>query len=103
LFIYLFKYDDERAAPRSFAHQLHSTASMSFQQPTPFTINVDDSLLKLTKQKLQEARFPDEFENVGLPINIIEAHISNFVDGTPLNEVKRLLDHWLNKYDWANT
>jgi hypothetical protein len=39
--------------------------TMSFQQPTPFTINIDDSILKLTKEKLQEARFPDELQNVG--------------------------------------
>jgi hypothetical protein len=38
---------------------------MSFQQPTPFTINIDDSILKLTKEKLQDARFPDELQNVG--------------------------------------
>jgi len=46
-------------------HQQDLFPDMTFQQPNPFTINVPDSLLKLTKEKLQEARFPDELENVG--------------------------------------
>lgn len=37
---------------------------MSYQQPTPFTINISDSLLKLTKEKLHEARFPDQLQDV---------------------------------------
>jgi len=37
---------------------------MSFQQPTPFTINISDSLLKQTQEKLREARFPDQLQNV---------------------------------------
>ena len=43
---------------------------MSYQQPTPFTINVSDDLLKLTKEKLRETRFPDQQLDVaweGLP------------------------------------
>src|ERR1700685_3497449 len=39
-------------------------SAMSFQQPTPFTINVSDSLLKQTQEKLREARFPDQLQNV---------------------------------------
>src|SRR5271170_395531 len=37
---------------------------MSFQQPTPFTINISDSLLKQTQEKLRETRFPDQLQNV---------------------------------------
>jgi len=37
---------------------------MSFQQPTPFTINISDSLLKLTKEKLSDARYPDQLQDV---------------------------------------
>src|SRR5271170_5956207 len=39
-------------------------STMSFQQPTPFTINISDSLLKQTQEKLREARFPDQLQNV---------------------------------------
>ena len=37
---------------------------MSFQQPQPFIIGVPDSLLKLTREKLLEARFPDQLQDV---------------------------------------
>jgi len=37
---------------------------MSFQQPKPFTINISDSLLKQTQEKLREARFPDQLQDI---------------------------------------
>jgi hypothetical protein len=38
--------------------------AMSFEDPRPFQINVPDSLLELTKQKLQNARLPDQLKDV---------------------------------------
>ena len=71
---------------------------MSYEKPSTFQINVPDSLLELTKQKLRNARLPDQLKDVvweGNPL-IHRAYI----DGTPVNEIERLVDHWLNNYDW---
>ena len=41
--------------------------------PTPYKINLSDDFLEFTKRKLENARFPDELENVawqGLKIEI---------------------------------
>ena len=53
-----------------------------------FQIHVSDELLRATRTKLENARFPDELENIG------------WEDGTPLAEIRKLRDFWLNSYDW---
>jgi Epoxide hydrolase N terminus len=58
--------------------------------PTPesFKINVSDELLRVTRIKLESARFPDELRDVG------------WQDGTPTSEIKPLRDFWLESYNW---
>lgn len=66
---------------------------------TPFKIHVPDEVLALTKQKLLLSRLPDQLQNVtweGLAAIITLLT----VDGTPVSEIERLRDHWLNNYDW---
>jgi len=58
------------------------------QVPSPFELNVPDELLRETRTKLENARFPDELENAG------------WEDGTSTTEIRRLRDFWLNSYDW---
>ncbi|KAG5220290.1 alpha/beta-hydrolase [Salix suchowensis] len=61
---------------------------MSLPGATPFKIAVSDDALKQLKAKLDLATFPDELEDVGWDY------------GTPLKDVKRLVDRWRNGYDW---
>ena len=68
--------------------------------PTPFKIHVSDDILAQTKRKLESARLPDNLLNVvweGLLFRYLNA---NSLDGTPVSEVERLKNHWLNDYNW---
>jgi len=61
---------------------------MATRAPNPFKLNVADELLRDTRTKLENARFPDELQNAG------------WEDGTPTTEIRKLRDFWLNSYDW---
>jgi len=61
---------------------------MARRVPEPFQLNVSDELLRITRTKLEAARFPDELSDVG------------WEDGTPTTEVKKVTDFWLTSYDW---
>jgi Epoxide hydrolase N terminus len=54
----------------------------------PFKIHVSDELLALTRSKLEAARFPDQLTD------------TEWEDGPPSFEIKRLRDYWLSSYDW---
>jgi pimeloyl-ACP methyl ester carboxylesterase len=58
---------------------------------TPFKVAVDDAFLKATQAKLEAAQFPEELE---LPEN------ERWSYGTPLDEVRRLVEYWKTSFDW---
>ncbi|KAI4264560.1 MAG: hypothetical protein L6R35_007295, partial [Caloplaca aegaea] len=63
----------------------------AFNQPTPYTLHLDDELLEVTKKKLRLARFPDEQ---------IDVRDDDWSQGAKVKEIKRLADYWANTYDW---
>lgn len=54
----------------------------------PFTIDIADAELEYLKTKLALTRLPDELDDAG------------WTYGVPLADVRRLLAHWQNGYDW---
>ncbi|KAI0404475.1 microsomal epoxide hydrolase [Xylaria palmicola] len=61
---------------------------MADEEIRPFTISVPDGDLADLDQRLRHTRWPAELEDVGTSM------------GTPLKDVKRLVDHWRTDYDW---
>lgn len=55
----------------------------------PYQIEVPESKLKSLKAKLDLATFPDD-----APLT------DNWTYGAPLGDIKRLVKHWRNDYDW---
>ena len=55
---------------------------------TPFKIQVPNAVLADLKQRLSQARFGDELQDV------------EWDYGTNLAYLKRLVDYWRDKYDW---
>jgi hypothetical protein len=53
-----------------------------------FQISVPDDALTLLRRKLADARFPDELTD------------ASWDYGSPLSDVKRLVDKWKGNYDW---
>ena len=43
---------------------MSSQERYKLNEPVPFTLRLDDELLKTTKQKLELARFPEEPEDI---------------------------------------
>ncbi|KAJ9656381.1 hypothetical protein H2198_004959 [Neophaeococcomyces mojaviensis] len=58
----------------------------------PYKINVPEAKIARLKQKLAVTDLPLQIE--GLPA---------WQQGVPLSEAKRMLDYWLNDYDWRKT
>ncbi len=54
----------------------------------PFRIQIADAVLLDLKQRLSQARFPDQFPDAGWDY------------GTNLPYLKSLVDYWRDKYDW---
>lgn len=54
----------------------------------PFTISVPDAQLDQLRHKLDGTTFPDEIDAIGWDM------------GVPLEEVKRLITVWRDKFDW---
>jgi hypothetical protein len=75
------------AAQQPLRQSLRSK-SMAINAPEPFEIKVNDELLRLTRTKLESARFPDDLQDAG------------WEDGTPSSEIQKLRDFWLHSYDW---
>jgi hypothetical protein len=68
-------------------HHLASLlATMSIE--TPYRITVPDTQLDRVKKKLALTIFPDELEDSG--------HLY----GVPLSDMRRLVAHWRDRYDW---
>ncbi|KAI0629864.1 alpha/beta-hydrolase [Trametes polyzona] len=61
---------------------------MSDSLEKPFTVAVSDAELELLHKKLELVRFPDELDGAGW----------NY--GSPLADIKRLVAHWKDKFDW---
>jgi hypothetical protein len=81
--MYISPAIDKKLKP-TFGTKFESTMST----PEPFEIHVSDELLRVTRAKLESARFPDELQDVG------------WEDGTPTSEIRKLRDFWLHSYDW---
>ncbi|CDO78188.1 hypothetical protein BN946_scf184694.g3 [Trametes cinnabarina] len=54
----------------------------------PFTVDIPDSELTLLRDKLERARLPDELDDAGWDY------------GAPLGNMKRLVAHWKDTFDW---
>lgn len=54
----------------------------------PYKIRVSDESINLLKKKLELVSFPDELEDAGCEY------------GVPLADMKRLVAHWKDVYDW---
>ena len=54
----------------------------------PFSVSVPDADLDLLRQKLELVRFPDELDGVAWDY------------GVPLADIKRLVAHWKDGFDW---
>ena len=54
----------------------------------PFSISVPDEDIARLKAKLETTRFPDELEG------------AEWLYGSPLADVKRLVERWKDGYDW---
>ena len=55
---------------------------------THFQISIPDEELHQLKAKLELATFPDELDHAG------------WTHGSPLSDVKRLVTHWRDNFDW---
>jgi hypothetical protein len=54
----------------------------------PFTVSIPDAEIELLRNKLALTRLPDELDESGWEY------------GSPLADVKRLVERWQNGYDW---
>lgn len=70
--------------PSIFEFYLHPTRMAE----KPFKIAVSDNQLNLLSKKLDITRFPDELEAVGRDY------------GAPLTDVRRLVEYWIQGFDW---
>lgn len=61
---------------------------MSSDSEKPFTVDVPDADLELLSKKLALTTLPDELDDAAWDY------------GVPLVDVKRLLEHWKNGFDW---
>ena len=64
------------------------THSDSASSEKPFTLAVPDADLDFLHKKLDVFRYPDELDGAGW----------NY--GAPLSDVKRLVAHWKDGFDW---
>lgn len=64
---------------------------LKFNVPVPYELHVDRELLKITKQKLALARYPEEQSDF---------NENNWAQGAKISRVKQLAEHWKSKYDW---
>lgn len=54
----------------------------------PFKLAIPEADLELLRKKLDVVRFPDELDGAGWDY------------GVPLDDVKKLVAHWKDKFDW---
>ncbi|KAF9483357.1 alpha/beta-hydrolase [Pholiota conissans] len=55
---------------------------------SPFTINISDDAIQHLQEKLALTVFPDELDDAGWEY------------GAPLSDIRRLVAHWKDGYDW---
>ncbi|KAI9022413.1 Alpha/Beta hydrolase protein [Hyaloraphidium curvatum] len=71
-----------------------SSALRTMPTPEPFTFAVPETVLEDLRSRLRATRYPDDSlaneEGGGL----------TWKYGMPTNVARKLVDHWLNKYDW---
>ena len=65
-----------------------TNSKFAMKDVQPFTLRVPDSQLEKLKQKLEDASFPDELDDVGWDL------------GAPLADVKRVAAYWKDGFDW---
>lgn len=58
--------------------------------PKPFTISIPDEKIERLHAKLAAADLPDELEDAGWDM------------GSPLADIKRLVNHWRDSFDWRS-
>ena len=63
----------------------------ALNQPVPYTVQLDDELLELTKQKLKLTRLPKELKDLT---------DDDWSHGAKVKEVQRLAKYWEKDYDW---
>ncbi|KAM5510166.1 epoxide hydrolase [Fusarium oxysporum f. sp. phaseoli] len=71
---------------------LPSESELKLNQPVPFSVRFSQDLIRLTRQKLDLARFPFEQSDFGP---------EDWLQGAKVAEVNRLAQYWRDKYDWA--
>jgi hypothetical protein len=64
---------------------------MALPTPEPFEIAIDDSFLAFVQNRVETGRIP---EGYNFPPG------KEWTYGVPPEEMKRLKEYWLNKYDW---
>ena len=71
--------------------QSHASSGYELNKPVPYTLQVDQELLNITKQKLHLARFPEEQDDVA---------DDDWSQGTKVKVVRDLANYWKDGYDW---
>ena len=56
--------------------------------PVPFAVHIDDAALVDLRRRLSLARISDDIR------------IGSWVDGVPANVLRRIVDHWRDRFDW---
>ncbi|KAM0554934.1 hypothetical protein ACHAPJ_006670 [Fusarium lateritium] len=64
---------------------------LKLNQPVPFSIRFDQTLVQLTRQKLDLARYPFEQSDFG---------DDDWSQGAKVGKVKQLAQYWRDEYDW---
>ncbi len=60
-------------------------------KPVPYKLHLDDHFLSLTKQKLELARYPEEYSDL---------KDDDWSQGAKVEVVRRLANYWKDGYDW---
>ncbi|KAJ3340656.1 hypothetical protein HDU93_006513 [Gonapodya sp. JEL0774] len=85
-------WKSEERKPTESTALLHTENMVT---PTPFRVSCPPYLLATLKERLRNARFPEN--SLANPIGGGDT----WEYGMPNRVAKRLVEHWLNKYDWA--
>ena len=76
----------------TYHHNIPHVSTLYFTMASQaFNISIPDSRIQDLKTRLSLASFPDELDEAGWDY------------GAPLQDIKRLTNHWLQSYDWKKT
>lgn len=70
---------------------LPSEEELQLNQPVPFSVRFDPDLIRLTKHKLELARYPLEQSDFGA---------DDWSQGAKVDKVRSLVQYWRDEYDW---